>query len=79
MEKLSREFLIRLKLNPEPAYRIAQRAGINPTTLSRLINRIEPVRPSDQRILRVAKVLGLAPEDAFDDPSGCERGSNCVS
>lgn len=77
MKKVSREFLIRLKLNPEPAYRIAQRADINPTTLSRLINRIEPVRPNDQRILRVAKILGLAAEETFEQD--IDRGAECVT
>ena len=68
--KASRSFLIELRLHPEPAYRIAQKAGVNPTTLSKLVNGIEAVRPNDERILRVAKVLGLAADEAFESRNG---------
>ena len=66
MTIISRRFLVELKLHPEPAYRIAQQAGINPTTLSKLINGAEPIRPADERILRVGRIIGLAPEEVFD-------------
>jgi len=64
--KISQTFIIRLKLHSEPAYRIAQMAGVNPTTLSKLINGAEPIRPADDRILRVGRILGLEPEEVFD-------------
>lgn len=64
--KVSETFIIRLKLHKEPAYRIAQMAGVNPTTLSKLINGAEPIRPSDDRILRVGRILGLEPDQVFD-------------
>jgi len=64
--KISQTFIIRLKLHSEPAYRIAQMAGVNPTTLSKLINGAEPVRLDDDRILRVGRILGLAPDEVFD-------------
>ena len=64
--KVSATFIIRLKLHRDPAYRIAQMAGVNPTTLSKLINGAEPVRPDDDRILRVGRILGLEPEEVFD-------------
>ncbi len=38
MTMISRRFLVELKLHPEPAYRIAQQAGVNPSTLSKLIH-----------------------------------------
>ena len=66
MPNISRQFLIRLKFHPKPAYRIAQQAEVNPTTLSKLVNGIESVRPNDERILRVAKVLGIPKERAFE-------------
>ena len=65
--KVSREFLVRLKLSDRPAYKIAQKAGVNHVTLSRLIHGIEPLRGRDPRILAVAKVLGLRPEEAFSE------------
>ena len=63
--KVSETFIIRLKLHRDPAYRIAQQAGVNPTTLSKLINGAEPVRPSDDRIVRVGRILGLQPDEVF--------------
>lgn len=66
--QLSREFLIRLKLNERPAYKIAQEAGVDHVVLSRLIRGIEKVRgKKDDRIIRVARVLGLKAEEAFSD------------
>jgi hypothetical protein len=38
MVKLSKEFLIRLKFNEKPQFRIAQEADVNPTTLSKIIS-----------------------------------------
>jgi len=66
MKTISRKFLIQLKLNELPAYRIAQEAEVNPTTLSRLINGIDPVKPEDPRIIAVGKVLGILPSDCFE-------------
>ena len=74
MVKASREFLIRLKLNDEPIYRICQRVGVNASTLSRLINGIDPVKPGDERIIRVADVLGLSPEEAFQTEESVVHG-----
>ena len=70
MAKASREFLIRLKLNDEPIYRICQRAGVNASTLSRLINGIDPVKPKDPRIIAVGEVLGVPPAECFEKPEG---------
>ena len=64
--KLSRTFLIELKLNELPAYRIAQQAGVNPNTLSKLVSGILPVKADDERILRVANVLGLKKDEVFE-------------
>ncbi len=55
MATVSREFLIHLKLHELPAYKIAQWARVNPTTLSRLIHGIDKVQPSDPRIIAVGK------------------------
>ncbi len=65
MTTISQQFLIRLKLNELPAYKIAQRAGVNPSTLSRLIHGIDKVRPSDPRIIAVGKVMGLSQSACF--------------
>ncbi len=66
MVRVSREFKVRLKLAGRPAYEIANQAGVNPTTLSKLINGIAPIKPNDERILRVAEFLGLKKEEIFE-------------
>jgi hypothetical protein len=58
-----------IKLNRKPAYQIAWLAEINPNVLSKLINGIERVRPNDPRIISVGKVLGVAPEECFQEKS----------
>jgi len=69
MMTLSRQFLIRLKLHDLPAYKIAQRAGVNANTLSRLINGIDPVKPQDERIISLGQVIGLSPSECFEKES----------
>lgn len=65
--RLSRQFLIALKLAPQPAYRIAQSAGVQPHVLSRLVTGYSPVRENDARVIAVGNVLGLNPQDCFED------------
>jgi hypothetical protein len=65
--KLSEKFIAALKLNDIPAYRIAQQAGVNPVTLSKLIHGVEPLKPGDERIQRVAAILGLSIAEAFEE------------
>ncbi len=67
MQTVSHIFIATLKTFDQPAYRVAQRAKVNPNTLSRLINGIEPLRPGDERIIAVARILGLRPEEAFTE------------
>ncbi len=66
MTKVSQQFLIRLKLNELPAYKLAQRAGVNPSKLSKLINGIDRVRPRDPRIIAVGEIMGLAESECFE-------------
>jgi hypothetical protein len=64
--RLSRAFVIAVKLADRPAYRIALDADLHPTTLSRLLHGAEPLRPNDPRVLRVAKILGLDTQTVFE-------------
>ncbi len=70
MTTVSQQFLIRLKLNELPAYKIAQRAGVNPSKLSKLINGIDRVRPRDPRIIAVGEIMGLAESECFEPSQG---------
>lgn len=61
----SRRFIEALKLHPDPAYRIAYRAGVHPNTLSKLVSGYIRPRVGDRRIVAVGRELGLAVEDCF--------------
>ena len=63
---ISNKLKAALKLGDEPAYMIAHKAGINPSTLSKLVCGIIKVQPGDHRVLMVGKVLGLKPEECFE-------------
>jgi len=64
---ISKQLVNRLKLGPLRQYRIAQLAGLHPATLSKLVNGIEEVKPNDQRVIAVGKVLGLKEHECFED------------
>ena len=66
MMQISQEFLTRLKLHPEPAYRIAQSANLDPATLSKLIHGAIRLHPSDPRITAVGEILGLTESECFE-------------
>jgi hypothetical protein len=62
---ISRQFKIALKLNARPQYRIAHEAGVNPVILSQLITGYATVKKGDERIVRIGKILGLKPDECF--------------
>ena len=63
---ISRTFLIELKLSDQPQYKIAQQAGLHPNLLSKLVNGAVPIKPDDERLLRVGEVLGLTAKEVFE-------------
>ena len=63
---ISDKFITAVKLSRKRAYEIANEAGIHYTTLSQIINKVQVVEPGDARVLKLAEVLGLKPEDCFD-------------
>lgn len=67
MIRVSDNLKIRLKLNNIPAYRIAQLAGMDPSTLSKLICGISKIKPNDPRVIKVGRVLGIPAEDCFQE------------
>ena len=64
--KLSRKFLIQLKLHREPAYRLAHAADLDPSALSAWIRGIRLPKKDDPRLLRLATLLQVRPEDVFE-------------
>jgi hypothetical protein len=73
MVRVSRKFIEAVKLANRPAYRIAWEADLHPVLLSKLIHGADKVYPRDRRILRVARILGLKPEECFEEEPGEER------
>jgi hypothetical protein len=69
MLSLSRRFIEAVKLAPRPAYRIAQEAGVHPATLSKLLTGAERIRQADPRVVAVGRVLGIQPEECFEEAS----------
>lgn len=63
---VSQKLKVAIKLADEPSYKIAHKAGINPTTLSKIVCGIAKVKTGDSRVLMVGKVLGLKPEECFE-------------
>ncbi|OEU62874.1 MAG: hypothetical protein BBJ57_03485 [Desulfobacterales bacterium PC51MH44] len=63
---VSQKLKIAIKLADEPSYKIAHKAGINPSTLSKIVCGIVKVKPGDSRVLRVGEVLGIKPEECFE-------------
>jgi hypothetical protein len=68
--RIGRKVVEAIKLGEEPAYRIAWRAGLHPATVSKLLHGAERIREFDPRVLRLAAVLGVPAEEAFDTMDG---------
>ena len=64
---ISQKFKASLKLADRPAYRIAQDVGVNPNDLSKIIRGILPTKKNDPRVIAVGKILGLKPEECFQE------------
>ncbi|MGA2462798.1 MAG: helix-turn-helix transcriptional regulator [Thermodesulfobacteriota bacterium] len=64
---ISQRLRVAVKLSDLRAYKIAHRANLHPSTLSRIVNGIENVTPGDPRVLRIAEALGLKPADCFEE------------
>ncbi len=62
---ISRKLREAIKVSDMRAYEIAHRAGMHPSTLSRIVNGIEDVRPMDERVIRLAQIMNLKPEECF--------------
>ena len=57
--KLSREFMVRLRMSDIPQYRLALQVGLNPVTLSKLTNGIVPLEKEDDHLIAIGRLLGL--------------------
>ena len=67
MIRVSRNFIISVKLNSKPAYKIALSVGVDPNTLSKLMNGIVKVKSDNKNIIAVGDILGLKPKECFEE------------
>ena len=69
--RISQRLVEAVKLHHRPAYTVAWEAGIHPSTLSKLLHGAERVRAGDPRVLEVARIVGVVPQEAFgpEEPS----------
>jgi len=67
---VSKKLKAAIKLGDVQAYKVAHEAGIDPSTLSKLICGIVKVKYGDVRVINVGKVLGLLPDECFQK-DGC--------
>jgi len=72
---ISTKFRICIKLADIPAWKIAYKAGISPNVLSKIMTGALRVKPGDQRVIKVATVLGLKPEECFEEVINGESGT----
>ena len=63
---ISKKLLTEIKLSSTPAYRLAQKAEIDPSTLSKMVCGIIKIKPEDKRVVRVGRLLGFEPEECFE-------------
>lgn len=66
-DKISRAFFERIKLSDEPAYKLAWKVGIHPVLLSKWLHGYEKPKLDDPRIIKLSKLLGLRPEECFEE------------
>ena len=67
MEMVSERLRVAVKLSPKKDYQIAHEANLHPSTLSKLINGIERAKPGDERVLRIARVVGIPADECFTE------------
>ena len=67
MLSISQKLKAAVKLSDLPAYKIAQKANLDPSTLSKLICGIAKIKPQDNRVIAVGHVLGIPPDECFQE------------
>lgn len=67
MLRVSKKLATAIRGAGVPAYRLAWRADMHPTVLSKLLHGAERVQDNDARLLRLAKLLDLSADEVFED------------
>jgi hypothetical protein len=64
--RVSRKLRNAVRLSDLKVYEIGHLAGLHPSTVSKLIHGAELPKPGDRRVLAIAAVVGVPPEECFD-------------
>lgn len=64
---ISKKLQVAAKLSDLKGYQIAHLAGLHPSTLSRLLCGIDHVKHGDPRVIAVGRILGIPPEECFEE------------
>ena len=70
---ISQKLKAAIKLSPIPAYKIAQEASLDPSTLSKMICGIIRTKPGDIRIVRIGQIVGVHADECFEKESEGSR------
>jgi hypothetical protein len=65
MLSVSEKFKTAIKTSQYKSYEIAHQAKLHPTMVSKLVHGIELIKENDYRVLALARVLGLSPDECF--------------
>ena len=64
---ISKEFVIAIKLHPQPQWRIARQANLDPSTLSKIIIGCIDVTQDDLRLQRICEVINFPIDQAVSE------------
>lgn len=64
-----------VRLHPDRQWRLAHRAGLHPSTLSRWVNYVEMPRPDDVRLIKLAKLVDVPLGECFTEDSSATSGT----
>jgi len=73
---ISKKLIAAIKLSSIPAYKIAQKAGLDPSTLSKMVCGIIKVKPDDKRVVRIGQILGIYADECFEKEN--KESSNTI-
>lgn len=64
---LSTRLIHAVKLHPTSQWRLAQRCGLHPSVLSRWLHGAVTPKPDDNRLHKLASIVGVEPGNCFPD------------
>lgn len=64
---VTKDFIIAIKLHPQPQWRIARQADLDPSTLSKIIIGCIDVTQDDPRLRRVCEVINFPIDRAVSE------------